>query len=194
MLWFVGYFPSALSLALFSTSVDSGVFFFFLFFQLVLFKCLPHPLRGQYDSLFPIFFLFLFLFGFVFFVFVFFFFVSLPFCISWKVYVVPVVSSMITCHRIPHGVHCIRVNVVSLCSFVTRDQITCIASWIEESARTLVVLDVDGWKERFNVKNTRTKYDRHDTYFKVNNGLIYFDMLLSCGRGSFLAFSAADEE
>ena len=65
-----------------------------------------------------------------------------------------------------HGIaHCLlsllENNVVSLLlllwrSFVTTELITLYCCRIEESARTLVVLDVDGKKKRFDVKNTHT--------------------------------------
>ena len=47
---------------------------------------------------------------------------------------------------------CCRTSVA--CSFVTTELV--IASRIGESARTLVVLDVDGQEERFNMKSTHT--------------------------------------
>ena len=106
-------FPLVLSLTLFQVVVV--LFFLFFFFQLVLFKCLSHSLRGGttvcYFYLFIFCFFLLFLFRFVFFVFVFVF-VSFRVSISYNVCVVPIVSSMMTWHRIAHCAYCIRGNVV----------------------------------------------------------------------------------
>ena len=66
MLWFACVFPLVLRLALFTSS---GAFLLFLFFSLVLFKCLPHPpaggAGGARDSLFLLFLFIYFLFRFV---------------------------------------------------------------------------------------------------------------------------------
>ena len=49
--------------------LQAVMFFFFFLLQLLIFKCLPHPLRGGHDSLFLLLFLFNSFFRFVFVVF-----------------------------------------------------------------------------------------------------------------------------
>ena len=122
---------------------------------------------GAGDSSFILFFLcsfflpsfFLFLFRFVFFVLVFSSFVFFSF-----LYFIECVCSACRIQYDDMALHCPllcllytwqrSISVAQLC-----DHRTLISSSIEESARTLVVLDVDGEKKRFNVKSTHLVYD-----------------------------------
>ena len=64
VLWYACYFPWVLGLTLFTSSGVS--FLIFMFSQLVLFKCLPHPLRERAQQFVSFFFFFFFLFQFFF--------------------------------------------------------------------------------------------------------------------------------
>ena len=61
---------------------------------------------------------------------------------------------MTTWHCTVYSAHCITTQYI--CGVVLCPHKSVQLSGIEESARTLAVLDVDGYKERFDVKNTHT--------------------------------------
>ena len=136
MLWFASYFPLVLNLTLFTIT---NWRFLLLFLQLVLFRSLPHPLGGGRDifSLFHSLSTILLCFG------------SSLFS-SFLYFIECVCRACRIQYDVPGTWHCAvycaygrRGNVVSLWrSFVTTEFIPLRS--IEESARTPVVLDVDG--------------------------------------------------